>query len=129
MKPRIPFEEIGIPSEIGEHTLDVVQSLLKKQPNSSLEIQRVSAETGFLGPVVKRVFYALLAFGRLKATFQPRHKACGNIVGLQERSAETVRQKAIRGEYLCMHCVKRINGPDEIEIQIVFWKPGADVDV
>ena len=129
MTPRIPFEEMGIPSEIGEHTFDVIQGLLREQPNSSIDIQTVSEETGFFGPVVKKVFYALLAFRKLKATFQPRHKACGNIVGLQERSAETVRQKAIQGEYICDHCFQRIDSPDDIEIQIVFWRPGADVDV
>lgn len=129
MKCRIPFEDVGIPALVGDRTLDVIESLLAEHPNSSLDIQTVSEETGYLAPTVKKVFYALLAFRMLKGTFQPRHKVCGNLVGAQERSAEIVRQKATEGQYVCHHCMEPIEGPDDIEIQIVFWRPGTRVDV
>lgn len=125
---RPPFDNIGIPAEVGDHTLRVVERLLEREPDSSVDIQTVSEETGYLPSIVKEVFYALLAFRLLKGTFQPRHKACGNIVGPQEPSAQTVRQKAAAGHYVCPHCMERVEGPEDIEIQIVFWRPGATVD-
>ena len=125
----LPFEDIGIPAKVGEQTLNAIESLLAEHPDSSVDIQTVSEQTGYLPPIVKEVFYALLAFRMLKGTFRPRHKACRTIVGIQERSAEIVRQKATEGRYICRRCMEPIEGPDEIEIQIVFWRPGASVDV
>jgi hypothetical protein len=124
---QIPFEIIGIPPEIGSHVSIVINRLLSEYPDDSVDVQRVSEETGYLRTVVKEVFYALLAFRMLKATFLPRHRVCGNIVGLQEKSVEVIRHKARRGDYVCSHCFTSIDFED-IEIQIVFWKPGANVN-
>ena len=65
IKDRIPFEDIGIPLDVGEHTANVIQHLLSEHPDTSIDVQRVSEETGYLGAVVKQVFYALLAFRML----------------------------------------------------------------
>jgi hypothetical protein len=126
MAMRVPFEKIGISPDIGEHTVDVIEQLLAERPNSSVDIQRVSAETGHASTVVKEIFYALLAFGALKATFLPRHRVCGNIIGKQEQSSELVRERARAGQYACMHCFEEVESPEDVEIQIVFWEPGAN---
>lgn len=128
MEQRIPFKDIGIPPDVGECTADAIQHLLSERPNAPIDVQSISDKTGYLGPVVRKVLYALLALRMLKATFLPRHRACGHIIGGQEHSVELIRQKAREGHYVCFHCFERAEGPEDIEIQIVFWKPGADVD-
>ena len=126
MTQDIPFEEIGIPLEVAENIVNTIRSSASVRPNAPIEIQEVSETTGYLGTTVKEVFFTLLAFRLLKATFLPRHRSCGNIVGTQEVSADLVRQKAQNEEYFCLHCSEPIDAED-VEIQIAFWKPGADV--
>ena len=73
------------------------------------------------------ILYLLLAHRKLKATFLPRHKNCLNAIGPQEKSAETILEKARSGKFnLCFNCNEPIEDEEDINIEMIFWKPGTD---
>ena len=125
---RVPFQDIGIEQNVGERVVRSIDSFLSKCPNRPIDIRTVSDAVGVSGTTVKRVFYALLTLRLLKATFIPRHRTCGYQVGGQERSVEVIWKKAKSEEYWCVHCAEPIENPSDLEIQIVFWRPGANVE-
>lgn len=125
----IPFEDAGVEPGVGKKILAAVDRLMNERPNKSIGIQDVSEITGFTGDLVKDVFYLLLAFRVFKATFIPRHRNCDRPIGSQETSVDKIWQKAETGEYgTCMICGQTIESSEDIEIQIVFWKPGAAIE-
>ncbi len=126
---KIQYQEAGIDTAAGERVAREIAHLAKDRPDKSIDIQQVSELSGLPGETVKQVFYLLLALRLLKATFFPRHRACGRPIGDQEMSVERIQEKARNGEYgdHCMLCGEPIEGEKDIVIQIVFWKPGVDV--
>jgi hypothetical protein len=124
----IPFQNIGISSEVSGNVIDIISRFIAERPNAPIDVQSVCEESGYAGSIVKKVFYTLLAFRRLKATFLARHRTCGNIVSTQQSSAELVWEKARDGQLQCYHCSEPLCDPEDIEVQIIFWKPGANAE-
>ncbi|MBN2267223.1 MAG: hypothetical protein JW725_02675 [Candidatus Babeliaceae bacterium] len=124
----IPFHEISIDPDVGERVVGVINHFISKSPDKSIDIQKVSEVVGFPGTIVKPVFYALLGLRLLKATFLPRHRVCGKIIGSQMRSVEQILDKAKNEGYFCIHCADLVVDQQSIEIQIIFWKPGTNVE-
>ncbi|MFX1485030.1 MAG: hypothetical protein ACFFCP_17770 [Promethearchaeota archaeon] len=104
-----------------------VDAYTSEHPNAPVDIQTISEMTGVFGAVVKQVFFVLLSLRLLKATFIPRHRICGHVVGAEETSVKTIQDKAANGEYWCTHCGEPIESSENVEAQIVFWKPGAHI--
>ncbi|GEM_PF-2495809 len=129
MPDQIPFKEAGIEENIGIRISGEIDKFTTKRPNASIDIQKVSEAVGSPAMTVKRVFYLLLGMQLLKATFLPRHKACDGIIGQQETSVEMISHKALNGGYgsFCPLCFEPFETSKDIEIQIVFWKPGAKI--
>ena len=127
---KIPFEEAGIDRTKGEIVSKVIDRLLAECPNRPIDIQNVSESSGVPSDAVKRVLYLLLGLRLLKATFLPRHRACDRVIGEQELSVQRIIEKAQTGQYgpYCMLCTQPIDGEVDIEVQILFWKPGANVE-
>ncbi len=123
----ISFQDVEIEPDIGECVVQAINHLISERPNASIDIQKVAEAVGFPGTTVKPVFYMLLGLRLLKATFIPRHRTCGRMIAEQEQSAEVILEKARNEEYWCIHCAEPIEGPQDIETQIIFWKPGANV--
>lgn len=130
MPDRIPYEEAGIERVMGETVSQVIDRLLKEYPGKSIDVQQVSELSGLPTIIVKKVFYLLLGLRLLKATFLPRHKACDRVIGQSETSVQIINQKARTGQYgsNCMICTQTIEGEQDIEAQILFWKPGVDIE-
>jgi hypothetical protein len=130
MKPSgIHFQTIGIDQKIGELVLEGVDRFISHHPNEAIDIREISEAVGYSGETVKRVLYLLLSLRFLKASFLPRHRICGRVIGEQEISAEVIQEKATEEEFgdFCILCGEPIEGPQDIETQIVFWRPGVDV--
>lgn len=126
---RIPYEEAGIDEASGIKVSLAIDRILNEWPDRPIDVQKVSESSGVPGGIVKRVFYLFLALRLLKATFLPRHRACDRVIGDWESSVEMINDKARTGQYgsHCMLCAEPIEGEGDIEIQIVFWKPGVDI--
>jgi len=106
--------------------VSVVKAFLDQYPVRSVPITEISQSSGVPGPVVKRVLFALLALTHLKAFFRPRHRECDRIVGWPQQSVRAVRELASEGQYWCVDCGGPIDGAEDIEIEILFRKPGTD---
>jgi hypothetical protein len=125
----IPYEEAGIERVAGEAVSHAIDHLLKEYPEKSVDVQQVSELSGFPPVTVKKVFYLLLGLRLLKATFLPRHKGCDRVIGPPEISVQMINYKAQAGQYgsNCMLCAQTIEGEQDIEIQMLFWKPGIEI--
>jgi hypothetical protein len=121
----VPFEEIGVESDDGNLVLAAVQAFVTQHPARSIPITEVSQSSGVPGPTVKCVLFALLALNCLKSTFRPRHRECDHIVGRPEQSVRIIQEKALEGQYWCPHCMHPVDGPEDIDIEILFRKPGT----
>lgn len=121
---KIHFEEIGIDQEIGDHTIKAIKAFILKHPGRSIELRTIAEDLGFPGDKVKDVFFALLSLRYLKPTFLPRHKKCNCAIGKQEQSIFDIKNKIDNGEYnsICLCCNEEIEGIDDLDIQIIFWK-------
>jgi hypothetical protein len=127
---QLPFRDAGIDEDIGRKITHAIFRTLVETPDKPVEILNISTVSGYPPLFVKPVFYLLLAFRLLKATFLPRHRPCGRVIGHQEVSAEIVREKFFAGTFgtHCTICHEPLENIEDIDIQIVFWKPGADVE-
>jgi hypothetical protein len=125
----LPYQEIGIDKAAGERVSREIGRLAKEYPGKSINVQQVSELSGLPGNTVKQVFYLLLGLRLLKATFFPRHRACGRPIGEEETSVEKIKENANQGEYgsYCVFCGGPVESEEDIVIQIVFWEPGVDV--
>ena len=123
------FKEIGVQEEIGVRVTSVIDDLLEKGGNRPIDIQLVSEKSGIPGSTVKQIFFAYLTLQMLKGTFLPIHRKCGEPVGTQETSVAAILEKAKKGRFgdLCFKCHDPIEGQKDVEIQIIFWKPGTNV--
>jgi hypothetical protein len=124
---QVPFEEIDVRVDDGHRVVSSVKEFLDRHPHRSVPVVEISQSSGVPGPIVKRVLLALLLLTRLKAAFRPRHCHCDRIVGQPEQSVRAVRERASQGQYWCVDCGGPVHGPEDIEIEILFRKPGIDV--
>jgi hypothetical protein len=129
MSKDVPWQGTGIDESTGKRVVAAIEHLIAANPNVAIDIQKVSEAVGLPGNIVKSVFYILLSQRELKATFIPRHRFCGRVIGEQENSVEMIHDKAENGDfgYWCTLCGEPIEGPQDIETQIIFWRPGTDV--
>jgi hypothetical protein len=128
MRPQdIQWQGTGIEPEAGERIAAAIFRLMNEHPHAAIDVQQVTDIVGISGFTVKPVFSVLLSLRLLKATFMPRHRHCGRVIGQQEPTIHAIEKKAEQGEYgdVCMLCGEPIEGPEDIEMQIVFWRPGA----
>ena len=125
----IHFQDIGIEQKIGELVIEGVHRFMSDHPDEAIDIRNISEAVGYPGETVKRVLYVLLGLRFLKASFLPRHRICGRVIGGQEMSVETIQEKATEEKFgeFCILCGEPIEGPQDIETQIIFWRPGVDV--
>lgn len=123
------FQEIEVSQEIGVRVTSVIDELLTKGADIPIDIQYVSEKSGIPGSTVKQIFFAYLTLQMLKVTFLPVHRECGEPLGEQETSVAAIVKKAKKGLFgdLCFRCHHSIERQEDIEIQLVFWKPGANV--
>lgn len=124
---RLPFHLLGIEPQIGYRVIDIVDKLTFLNPNTPLSIQKISQQSGYNAEDIKNIFYLLLSIKKIKATFLPRHKKCDQPVGEPEKSSEIIFEKIRNEEFWCNHCHATILNASEIEIQLIFWKLGANV--
>ncbi len=125
----IPYRKIGIKEDDGERIVKTIQKISSERPHNSIEIQTITDAVGLPAIEVKKIFYMLLGLKLLKATFIPRHKACDHVIGTQEHSVGIIMEKVNQGTIdWCNYCQEPINGPEDIDIQIIFWKPGINVE-
>lgn len=127
---QIPFQQAGIEKMTGIRIFGEIERITSKHPNSAINIQEVCEAAGSPATTVKRVFYLLLGMRLLKATFLPLHRLCERAIGRQETSVAKIFKKAQDGQYspFCPVCYEPIDSLEDIEVQIIFRKPGAKVE-
>ena len=124
----IPFSTIGIKPIDGLRITEAVERIANEQPDTSVSVQAVSQTSGFHPNEVKNVLYLLLSYRKLKATFLPVHKKCGNALSKPELSVEKIKDQIRRGDIRwCVHCNEPLQDNNEVDIQIIFWRLGANV--
>ncbi len=124
----VPFDKMGIKNEVGEQIAAEVSKFMQDHPQKNIDIQKISDSSGYTRTVVKRILYILLGLRYLKATFVPIHSICGKVIGSQEISVNTVNEKVGNEEYFCVECRELIYEPQDIQIQVLFWEPGTNVE-
>lgn len=127
----IPFHEINIDPELGNTVVRAIGTYIQEHPGMSISLQKVIEQTGLIGEEVRDVFFTLLTLRYLKATFSPRHTACGSVIGPQEKSVADIQNKLEAREYpeICARCQEDILDFDDLEIEIIFWKGRGDLSV
>jgi hypothetical protein len=125
MLPPISFEEIGIDEDVGQSVVQAIGEFAAQHPSSSIRIDSISALIDIPANVVKQIFYTLLAYRLLKATFIPRHRICGNVIGPQEKSVQAIFDRVTEGNLICIHCGESVDNLDDVQIQLIFWMPGT----
>jgi hypothetical protein len=121
----LPFREAGIDEMAGKKVSKEIARVAEECPGKTIDVQRICELSGVPGEVVKQVFYLLLAFRLLKATFIPRHHNCGRVIGQEEPSVETIKQKANAGQYgpNCIFCGEPAESEQDIVIEIRMRAP------
>ena len=118
----LPFEEIGLDHSDGLKITEAVNEYLRLNPKKSISIQTLSQQSGFMPNEIKHVLYLLFFYKKLKATFYPVHRKCGNTLGPASKSRETIRAKFESREICsCASCGELIESFDDIKILMTFW--------
>jgi hypothetical protein len=117
MPDNLPYREAGIDEMAGEKVSKEIARVAEERPGKTIDVQKICELSGVSGEIVKQVFYLLLGFRLLKATFFPRHRNCERVIGQEEPSVKTIKQKANAGQYgpNCSFC----GGPAESEQDII----------
>lgn len=118
----LPFEEIDLDYSNGLKITKAVDDYLRLNPMKSVSIQELSQQSGFMPNDVKHVLYLLFLFKKVRATFYPVHKKCGNALGPATKSRESIRaQFALQEISSCASCGELIESFDDIKILMTFW--------
>ena len=122
---QVPFEAFNIDPDDGQRVVAAVVAFLDRYPARSIPSSEISLTAGVPEPTAKLVLFALLALRHVKAAFRARCRKCRRIVGQPEPTVYDVKAMALTGQYWCYGCAN--SNPDDIEIELLFVKPGTEV--
>lgn len=127
-RPNFPFKEFDLDPLLGAKIIAAIEYEMQNNPTQSIKIQQISESFGFPPTYVKRALYLLFSQRKIKATYILRHKKCDTILSKQEDSPSSITQKIDNGDIdWCFKCNEPIESKDEIEIEMIFWNPQANV--
>ena len=132
MTVEIPADDIHEGTRIERCVYNIIEAAIKRLlvqfPDEPLDLHEIAVSTYTDGFSVKKVCYFLLITRRIKASFFPAHKWCGNRIG-DTGTVDDIEQSIDAGIYdgTCQHCGGKICGKNSVEVGMAFWKLGTKV--
>ena len=112
----IVWSDMGVEKNEATVILDEIKRLMDEEPEKRLDIHNISESAQVTYHPTRMVLFTLLALHEVVTTFIPICVNCGEAMGSAKRTVYEIENR----EYICPDC-----GDSEVEIGLLFWKPGS----